>query len=78
MNTTLCIGICVYWQGQSCESCRNLKAHLEKKDQVIKEKNRTLDELTIMVGRYETQLKQQEELIKQWQDVQGRVLIFDK
>ena len=31
-----------------------------------------------MVGRYETQLKQQEELIKQWQDVQGRVLIFDK
>lgn len=67
-----------YQNGAACENCKNLKAHLEKKDQTIKEKNRTLEELNLVCSRYEVQLKQQEELLKQWQDVKGRVLIFDK
>ncbi|XP_067937490.1 uncharacterized protein [Watersipora subatra] len=67
-------------KGQSlpCENCKNLKAHLEKKEQTIKERNRTVDELTLICDRYEVQLKQQEELLKQWQDAKGRMLIFDK
>lgn len=61
-----------------CQSCKNLKAHLEKKDQYIKDRDRKIDELTLLCDRFEKQLKEQDEVIQQWKDAKGRMLIFEK
>lgn len=56
----------------------NLKAHLEKKDQVLKERDRKLDELSTLCKRFETQLKQQDELVQQVKDSQDRAKLLRK
>jgi len=39
---------------------------------------RNEDEMRLMIGQLETTVAKQKEELKQWKDIQGRVLIFEK
>lgn len=68
---------CVLWQGQ-CGNCAESAARAEKLATMVKEREVTIKELKSLCVRFETQLTQQDVLLKQWADSKGHKITLPK